>query len=1021
MRNLALALLLLSLRLAAAVPWLDPSVNRIGALPSRADYFAFETPELALAGDKTQSQRFISLHGLWRFHFTKDHNQAPPRFFSPTFDDSAWELFPVPGMLELNGHGDPTYRNKGYAWSTQHESRPPIVEERNNYTGSYRRFVRIPETWTEGDVYLHIGSATSNVRLWVNGSEVGYAEDSKLASEFCLTPYVRPGADNLICMQVMRWCDGSYAEDQDFWRFTGIARESYLMLRPRYAYLDVNVSTSWHEDKAILSVTHTEPLRSDTITYSLISPDGQTIWQSNERPEGVRLPGLKPWTPENPQLYTLLRSRSIGEHIALRVGFRTVSIEGGQLLLNGRPLLIKGVNRHEMDPDGGYVVSPERMLDDIRQLKLMNINAVRTCHYPADPRWLDLCDQYGIMVVSEANFEGHGMGYGATSLARNPDYLQTLLERNRSNVAVNRNHPCVVVWSLGNESGYGPNFDEAYRMVKELDPSRPVQYEMAGSYELAKTAGSTDVLCPMYYTYADCERYLTSGQCQKPLIQCEYAHAMGNSLGGYKENWDLIRRYPHYQGGFMWDFADQGLRAVSKATGKQIWAYGGDYGRYAASDHSGNNNGILAPDRTWHPQAHEVAHQHQNIWTTYAGGDTLAVSSEQFYEPLSSLTIRAEVKVEGRSAGVLCVPCPAVGPQCTEAVGVSGLSDLISSAMASPGEVTLDVDFCLPRDPQGLLPDGHAVATEQFVVRERERQTPRLALSSAELKAVRADSMLACYTLAANGVSITVGRRSGMLDFLDVDGRSALAEGFSVTPNFWRAPTDNDYGARFQTRFRAWQSPEMSEPEVTLRGNQITSRWRLTRLEAYLTQEFTLLPDGTLHVRQSLRTDTATQGKPNLMRFGMQWVMPGGEADSVRFYGRGPWETYVDRRSAARLGLYEQAVSEQYHADYVRPCESGNHTDVQWFELGGLRFEAADDLQFSALPFLPADLDNGPSQRERQSHSGDLVPRGQTVVQVQSHQMGLGCVTSWGAWPRDEYLLPYADYELTYTIKPIRR
>ena len=506
------------------------------------------------------------------------YKRQPLNFFKANFDDSNWKDFPVPGLFELNGYGDPTYKNVGYAWATQFDPNPPYISEINNYTGSYRRTFDLPKDWKGKDVYFHVGSATSNLSLWVNGKYVGYSEDSKVAAEFNISKYLKPGK-NLIAMQVMRWCDGSYFEDQDFWRLTGIAREVYLYARPKAHVADVRLNAGLENNyqDGVLDYQVSLTGGNSNVTVSLCDKDGKQVASASGAKGTIKVPQVKAWTAETPNLYqvyiTVSGKQGVSEVIPQRVGFRNVEIKNAQLLVNGKPVLIKGADRHEIDPDGGYIVSVERMIQDIKIMKQLNINAVRTCHYPDDPRWYDLCDEYGLYITAEANLESHGMGYGEKSLAKFPEYLQTHIERNEGNVKTFVNHPSIIVWSLGNEAGYGINFEKTYDWVKAYDKTRPVQYERGG-YD-----SKTDIYCPMYIDYEESEKYCQSDG-TKPYIQCEYAHAMGNSEGGFKEYWDLIRKYPKYQGGYIWDFVDQGLRDKSPITGKEIFTYGGDYGRY---------------------------------------------------------------------------------------------------------------------------------------------------------------------------------------------------------------------------------------------------------------------------------------------------------------------------------------------------------------------------------------------------------------------------------------------------------
>ncbi len=1025
---------------AAKPYWLDANVNRVNTEAPRSSFFAFESKDKARMADKSKSARYLSMEGQWRFCFVKNHQDAPVGFEAEKYDDSKWEMFPVPGLFELNGHGDRIYKNVGYAWNTQFHNQPGFVEEKNNYTGSYRRSFQVPADWKGQDIYIHVGSATSNLRLWVNGKEVGYSEDSKIEAEFNVTKFMRPGQQNLVAMQVMRWCDGSYGEDQDFWRFTGIAREVYMYARPKAHVQDICIVpdlTDNYQNGRLAINANVVNGKGSLIQFRLEDADGKQVYETPapskmaaaKQVATIDVKAPRQWTAETPYLYTLYTTitdakGNVVECIPQKVGFRKIEIKNGQLLVNGKAVLFKGADRHELDPDGGYVVSVERMIQDIRIMKELNMNAVRTCHYPDDPRWYDLCDQYGIYVVAEANFESHGMGYGDRRLAQDPLYKQTIVERNEANVMVQKNHPSIIFWSLGNESGYGDNFKAAYKRVKELDPSRPCQYEQAGQN------GDTDIFCPMYYGYDGCEKY-SQGDNPRPLIQCEYAHAMGNSMGGFKEYWDLIRKYPKYQGGFIWDFVDQGIRGTSKVTGKQIWMYGGDEGRYPASDHNFNCNGVIAPDRSLNPHAYEVQYIHQNIWVKNLNLDkgTVEVFNENFFTDLSNVEVKVAFIIDGKEYslnekyGEINVE-----PQETKVIDISPLKPYLQRVFASnPGkEILVNAEFSL-KHQDGLLKAGTVIAREQLTLQPYKFPNVEQTLAAATNGSVKADSMLACYTISANGVDVTVNRWSGELDYLDVDGKPMLQDGYSVVPNFWRAPTDNDYGAGLQNRFRQWKNADRRLQSLTLTGNEkartITATYKMQQLDAMLTVAYTLDAAGELIVRQKLDVNEEAKEKPQMFRFGMQWVMP-KDYQTINYYGRGPIENYIDRNNGQKLGIFKQKVADQYWG-YIRPQESGNKTDIRYWQMldnagHGLQFAAVGPMEASALNFLPEDLDDGPRKDAHQSHSGDLTPRQFTVVQIQQRQFGMGCVTSWGAWPRNEYQMPWKDYDFTYIVTAVK-
>ena len=1010
--------LLLSIACLVALPmlaadktpvWKDPSVNQVNREPRRAHFFAFENSDKA-RGDKSASARYLSMEGMWKFCFVKDHQNAPKDFYALKYDDSKWVDFPVPGLFEINGYGDKTYKNMGYAWCTTFENNPPYIGETNNYTGSYRRTFDLPADWKGQEVFFHVGSATSNLFLWVNGRYVGYSEDAKVAAEFNITKYLKPGR-NLIAMQVMRWCDGSYLEDQDFWRFTGIAREVYLYATPKVHIQDITIGQDYADGKGLLDVDVKVAGGKADVEATLYDAEG------NKVTEGLKatVENVKPWTAETPYLYMLELQLKQGdkvlEVVRKQVGFRHIEISGGQLLVNGQPILIKGADRHELDPDGGYVVSVERMIQDIRIMKQLNINAVRTCHYPDDPRWYDLCDEYGIYLTAESNLESHGMGYKEKTLAKNEAFAKMHIERQEGNVITYKNHPSIIVWSLGNEAGYGPNFERAYDWVKAYDKTRPCQFEQA------RQNGKTDIFCPMYLGYEDCVKY-AQGDNPRPLIQCEYAHAMGNSMGGFKEYWDIIRKYPKYQGGYIWDFVDQGLRDKSAVTGKEIFTYGGDYGRYPASDYNFNCNGIIAPDRRLNPHAYEVGYYYQNVWITEKNlkEGQFEVYNENFFKSLDDLELVWTIR---RHSGTIDVS--GIAPQQRKLITDAELKATVARVLEHHPDAEILVNFEFrSREAQPLIDKGQVLARQQFCI--QPYQFPVLS-DDVKTPGIAKEETVSYLKLTAAGTTLTIGKWSGLIDYLDVDGKPMLLDRHSILPEFWRAPTDNDYGARFQERFAVWKSPEMKLKELDVEDNGAEATFELPAVKATLKLTYTLTAEGEVIIRQQLDADDEAKVAP-MFRYGMQLQMPQA-FNSVKYYGRGPVENYCDRHDSEFLGVYEAKVADEYFP-YVRPQESGNHTDVRWFRVldaegKGLEFYAGAPIEVSALNYLTEDLDDGPvKDKAIGRHSGDLVERPLTQVHIQQRQMGLGCVNSWGAWPREEYMLPYRDYDFTYVIKPVR-
>lgn len=1019
--------------------WHNVDVNQQNRAPRRAAFFAFENQDKAQAFEKKNSANYLSMEGTWKFNFVKDYNKRPANFFAANFDDSQWKDFPVPGLFELNGYGDATYKNIGYAWATQFDPNPPYISELNNYTGSYRRTFDLPKDWKGKDVYFHVGSATSNLTLWVNGKYVGYSEDSKVAAEFNISKYLKPGK-NLIAMQVMRWCDGSYFEDQDFWRFTGIAREVYLYARPKVHAADIRLDAGLENQYRDGVLNYQVALKGGkaNVTLTLCDKDGKKIAEAPGVQGTIKVPAVKAWTAETPYLYkafiTLKNKQGVSEVIPQKIGFRNVEIKNAQLLVNGKPVLIKGANRHEMDPDGGYVVSVERMIQDIKIMKQLNINAVRTCHYPDDPRWYDLCDEYGIYVTAEANLESHGMGYGEKSLAKFPEYLQTHIERNEGNVKTFINHPSIIVWSLGNEGGYGINFEKAYDWVKAYDQTRPVQYERGG-YD-----SKTDIHCPMYIDYEESEKYCKSDGV-KPYIQCEYAHAMGNSEGGFKEYWDLIRKYPKYQGGYIWDFVDQGLRDKSPITGKEIFTYGGDYGRYPASDYNFNCNGIIAPDRRLNPHAYEIQYWHQNVWIKDldAVNGAFNIYNENFFKNIDDLHLTATIYANGVKLSTVEIPeTKGIAPQTTKMVKSDALKYAIAEAETEHGKEEITVNFAFASDgTEPLVEKGQVIARQQFVINEYQFDkvdTP-IATTSTKISGkkgilqstsnIEVEETNSYVKVSAKRMSVTIGKKTGLIDYLDVDGEPILKFRESMKPEFWRAPTDNDYGASLQKELKVWKNPVMnlkSFDKSEMKDSVVlTATFEMPEVKAELVLRYRINAVGEVSVTEKMTTDKAAK-IADLFRYGMVLDLP-ASFSKLEYYGRGPEENYIDRHSSTFIGKYESDVKDEYYP-YIRPQESGNHTDIRYFSIfnpasgKGITFEGYAPMECSAIPYSIEDLDSGDKKEHAWGqHSGDLVDKGLTQVHIQQRQYGLGCIDSWMSKPMEKYRMHYGDREFRFVIK----
>ena len=1027
--NVSLCFALLSMSSGALAQsesrWQNVNINQQNREPRRANFFAFENLEKAQSFDKKKSANYLSMEGMWKFNFVKDHNKRPANFFALKYDDSQWKDFPVPGLFELNGYGDATYKNIGYAWATQFDPNPPYISELNNYTGSYRRTFELPKDWKGKDVYFHVGSATSNLTLWVNGKYVGYSEDSKVAAEFNISKYLKPGK-NLIAMQVMRWCDGSYFEDQDFWRLTGIAREVYLYARPKLHAADIRLNAALennYQDGVLNYKVSLKGGKTD-VAITLCDKDGKQIAQATGAQGVIKVPKVNAWTAETPYLYkayiTLKNKQGAAEVIPQKVGFRNVEIKNAQLLVNGQPVLVKGADRHEMDPDGGYVVSLERMIQDIKIMKQLNINAVRTSHYPCDPRWYDLCDEYGIYITAEANLESHGMGYEEKSLAKFPEYIVPHIERNEGNVKPLINHPSVIVWSLGNECGYGVNFEKAYDWVKACDKTRPAQYERGG-YD-----SKTDIYCPMYIGYEESESYCKSNG-TKPYIQCEYAHAMGNSEGGFKEYWDLIRKYPKYQGGYIWDFVDQGLRDKSPVTGKEIFTYGGDYGRYPGSDYNFNCNGIIAPNRRLNPHAYEIQYVLQNVWIKDfdAENGSFNVYNENFFKNIDDLSLTATLFANGVKLITIAIPdTKGIAPQATKLVKSEALKSAIEKAEAEHATEEITINFAFASDgSQPLVDKGQVMARQQIVLNGYEfDKVDAPANTGSKIEVEETNSYV---KVSAERMSVTIGKKTGMIDYLDVDGEPMLKFRESMTPEFWRAPTDNDYGASLQKKMRVWKNPQMNLKSFDKSESKdsvvLTANFEMPEVKAELMLRYRINAAGEVAVTEKMTTDKEAK-VADLFRYGMQLQMP-ASFSKLEYYGRGPEENYIDRHSSAFIGKYEANVKDEYYP-YVRPQESGNHTDIRYFSIfnpttgKGITFEGYAPMECSAIPYLVEDLDAGVEKEHAWGqHSGDLVEKGLVQLHIQQRQFGLGCIDSWGSSPMEKYRMHYQDRCFSFVIK----
>ena len=1031
--------------------WHDLQVNEINRLPLHTLHFAYDPNDFPGTGaeylDKKQSMNYMSLDGTWKFNWVANADERPTDFYKTDLDDSKWKNIQMPGNWEMLGYGQPEYVNVGFAWRGHFDQQPPAVPTKDNHVGSYRREINIPANWDGKRVIAHFGSVTSNIYLYVNGQFAGYAEDSKVAAEFDITPFLKKGK-NLIAFQSFRWCDGSWCEDQDFWRLSGPARENYLYARSKeHRLLDVRVETELKNNYKDGALNITAKLQGNTLAYfGLYDPDGKEVivTGTDNVKNGVakyqlRVKNVRKWSAETPNLYTLVVSPiqnggmySPYEIIQVKVGFRKVEIKNKQLLVNGQPVLLKGANRHEMDPDEGYNVSEQRMIQDIMMMKRLNINAVRTCHYPDDPRWYDLCDKYGLYVVAEANQESHGFQYGDDAAAKKPEFAKQIMERNQHNVSMFFNHPSIITWSLGNETVMGDNFIQAYKWVKSQDKTRPVQYEQARRGE------GTDIFCPMYYPVSACEKYAKDPNSPMPLIQCEYNHTMGNSGGNLSDYWDLVRKYPIFQGGFDWDFVDQALhrkivkpmsilpyRLNNEELRKIEYTYGGDYNKYDPSDNNFNCNGIIGPDRQMNPHAYEVAYQYQNIWAKMVSAETgqVNVYNENFFRDLSNYALAWSLEedgVETQNGTIADLDVPA---QQTRTYTIPYDRSKITGK-----EVFLNIDFRL-KNSEPLMTAGQIVAYAQLPVVTKQACEGNCSKMLAEghgkkkMKlAAKKDNVVAVTT---PNLTFKLDRTTGLISEYAYNGKSMLGEGGTLKPNFWRAPTDNDMGANLQKKFKVWKNPQMNLKNIDVKKDKkantvtIVTSFDMPEVQGQMDITYLVFANtGAVKVTEDFK---ATEGAKvsDMFRFGMLLQMPYSMEKST-YYGRGPIENYSDRKDCMRIAIYNDDADNQYFP-YIRPQESGTKSDIRWWKQTdatglGLQVKSCAPFYASALHFDTEELDDGDEKEQR--HSFDLKKSKFTNLFLDAAHMGVGGENSWGAWPLEKYRIHYGNKTFNFVLIP---
>lgn len=1007
----------------------NPAVQEINRLPMRASYFPYESVIKAQAANIEKSTRFVSLNGLWSFLWKEDYRELPDDFYKADFKDSQWKKIPVPANWEIQGYGIPIYVNASYEFDQKNPTPPDIPDDLKQNAGLYRKTFQLPASWKDEKVYLHLGAVKSAFKLYVNGKFVGVGKDSKLASEFDITPYVVSGK-NLIAMEVRRWTDASYLECQDMWRLSGISRDCYVYMRPKTHLYDLTIHAgldkSYTNGKLSVQAEVWNDTNEDASRYQVevsLYDNAQLLYQQKKETIGLKrvfgktelqfntqVPRVKQWSAEIPNLYRLQivlydAKGVVKEVVSRQIGFRTVEIDESNILVNGKRVLIKGVNRHETDPYTGQVVSRESMEDDIKQLKALNFNAVRTCHYPDDPYFYEICDKYGVYVMDEANVESHGMQYAPErTLGNDPVWEYAHLLRMERMVKRDKNHPSVLFWSLGNEAGNGWNFYKGYQHVKGLDPSRPIHYELA-HYDW-----NTDIESRMYRRIPFLIEYSLSNY-TKPFLQCEYAHAMGNSLGNFQEYWDVYERYPKLQGGFIWDFIDQGIYKTLP-NGKKILAYGGDYGdKDTPSDNNFLINGVIASDRSWHPHAYEVRKVQQEIGFKYANNQ-LVLRNKYFFKDLSNYEVSWKLLKDGVQVQNGVITNLTVLPQAEAAFALPALKT------DDKNEYILQCTASLKQD-EGLLKKGTELAFAEFLLTAYQPQGV-----TADATPIEVEDTYEYVQLKNKNYTAKIDKQAGKWISFNVKKEEVFAPDGGLEVNLWRPATDNDFGAGLPKKLENLQNADSQAKEVKVEVEKLSSgqvkviiRKKLVDGTIDYTQE--LLFEGKPAVTVTNQFVPLKDDKTLTFKIGNHLTLR--TFDKLQWYGRGPWENYWDRKTSSLVGLYEGTVQQQYYP-YVRPQETGNKTDVRWAKLSKKKgvslsvYSVGTLLNVNALPYSPVQL--YPGVEKGQTHAGELTFDKNTHLDIDFQQLGLGGDNSWGNLPMSQYLLYlYKPYNYSYRIE----
>lgn len=1002
--------------------WENPEVFEINREPARTAFLPYTDAESAIKDIYENSPWYFSLDGKWKFQWSPKPADRPNDFYKTDYDTSTWKEINVPGNWELQGFGVPIYTNITYPFPKN----PPFIDHRDNPVGSCRRYFELPASWNNRHTFLYFEGGTSAMYIWVNGKKVGYTQNVKSPAEFDITSFVKPGK-NLIAVEVYRWSDGSYLEDQDFWRLSGIDRNVYLystaderiwdfFARPdldakyKNGSLSVDITLKNLNQKAKkLTVDATlldknkKEVFSKKIDFNLKDNDTSATKTFTENVKSPRL-----WSNETPNLYKLLltlkdaNGKTI-EVAAHDIGFRKVEIKNRSLLVNGKRIFVHGVNLHEHNDSTGHYQDTATMMKDIRMMKQLNINAVRCSHYPNNIRWVKLCNKYGIYLVDEANIESHGMGYGKENPAFHKEWFNAHLDRTYSLVERDKNDPSVIIWSLGNEASDGDAFSLTYNWIKKRDKTRPVQFEQAGEKE------NTDIVCPMYPSINSMKDYAAQTKDSRPYIMCEYAHAMGNSSGNFKEYWDIIKGSDNMQGGFIWDWVDQGIKTKDEA-GRTYWAYGGDLGaQNYTNDQNFCINGIVNPDRTPHPGAFEIKrfYQYINFDKVDLAKGWIDVKNEYYYTNLDRFSFKYQLLKNGEiiKEGTFDVN---LAPQSIQKIKLP-----IPVVTPKAGEEYLLNLFAYTKNASEIIPANYEVARTQLEVGDSKYFTDIKMDNRTTIEENQYS-----YILSANGVNVSVSKQTGLIERYSSD-ETWYFENYPKL-NFWRAPTDNDYGAKFQISANTWHcaADNYKLKNIKISDNQIIATLNLPDVSAENILTYSMDDKGILTVNSTFK---GTKSTTELPRFGMIFAL-NNSYDNFEFYGRGPWENYSDRNISSQLGIYKSKVKDQY-VPYIRPQENGNKTDIRWFSLTdnsgkGLMFEGIQPLSVSALNNYPDDFDGGIIKKN--THTDDITPRNETIVCLDYLQRGVGGDNSWGAQPHKQYRLLDKNYTYTYKVKPIK-